>query len=90
MLSFVFLIIRGPENTIADRIAAILSAFLSSLESPLSALSALEPPLNPSLCKKAKASQSNGAGKCLSRLCPQINPATHAGAAVRENALVRT
>lgn len=49
MLSFVFFIMSGPENTIADRIAAILSAFLSSLERPLSALSALEPPLNPSL-----------------------------------------
>ena len=49
MLSFVFFIMSGPENTIADRIAAILSAFLSSLERPLSALSALDPPLNPSL-----------------------------------------
>ena len=50
MLSFVFFIIRVPAYTTAERMAAILSAFLSSFDRLLSALSAFDPPLKPSLC----------------------------------------
>ena len=48
MLSLVLLMSIAPPKTMALRIAAILSAFLSSLVRPLSALSALDPPLKPS------------------------------------------
>jgi hypothetical protein len=49
MLSFPLLMRRCPLYMMELLIAAILSAFLCSLVSPLSALSALEPPLKASL-----------------------------------------
>ena len=50
ILSLLLLIIKAPLKTTALLIAAILSAFLPSFVNLLSALSAFDPPLNPSLC----------------------------------------
>jgi hypothetical protein len=54
MLSFTFLVRSCPLYTTELLMAAIRSAFLCSLVRPLSALSALEPPLKASLCSSEK------------------------------------